>query len=223
MSTARMTKASDNISRQLRALQKKRTAPGKIKPIIEWPSTVETDYPPVSWDKWQAHLAQRSSPEDISQLFRTRKKVSPLLWVLPRGTEDPTSENPGATHGRNGSPTATQTSRNTEGAIELIDKLFRACRAKRSQQLAEISDEVESWLACSKDRTPTDGFALECVAMAWALPRLSAALDADTWWDLLAALHQLAAEATQISLDNNPLMHQPDGGRVGCHTPLQLS
>ena len=194
MSTASLTEELENISRKLQSLRKKRTPHRKIYSPIEWSPTATGDFPDVSWPEWQTHLAKRAIPVEIAELFPSHKKTSVLLW----GVGDALYES---------------------GTVDLVDSLYRVCRSKHTRKLADMrlvdkACDVEAWVTASKSREADVGLALECLALAHALPRLATALDPEDWWGLLRCLVHLSVDSCGLSLDKQPLSHQLMAGEL---------
>ena len=198
MSTASLTEdfqgqTSKKISRKLQALRKKRTPHQKVSPFIPWSLEDDADTPPVCWSEWQKHLAERQVPADTSEIFASRKNVCVLLWGIDESELD-------------------------LECAELIHFLQRASRSKRLRNsavlFADRSTDFIDWHVAAKERELDCGFALECLAMVYCLPRLAAALEPEPWWDLFSGLVQISTDATALSLDDQPLLHQLLAGEL---------
>ena len=149
------------------------------------------DQPGSRWDTWSKHLARRTEPVALGDLLPGRSW--PLAWNLPDVLD--------------GSDTAALIE-----ALALLQKKKRP--ADRSWQ-----EQLEPWLAEAADATPTMAYALECLAIAHALPRLASRISPELWWELLAHLTQAEAGASQLSLTKEPLTTEWLAGEL----PLTLS
>ena len=144
-----------------------------------------------AWAAWSRHLAKRRRPKPPGRIFGAN--VSPLSWALPEEAED-------------------------SGTVKLVSKLNRLNR-KLPRAPKGIEPELLQWLAESSGSGPDPGFALESLAWCYALPGLAAVLAPDVWWLLLDHLTESAGEANQISLPDEPLVHQLLAGEL----PLTLA
>ncbi len=130
------------------------------------------------WKAWRKYLKQR---EDGPLPWLLKDKRSPLLWCLPELSEGVETEAAGLTEAR-------------------ISALHKARRGRLAPQW-NMADEATAWLA---DRLamnfqdlaiPPLGWAAECVAWAYALPRLTRWLPSETWWALAEQLFETAEDA----------------------------
>jgi len=132
------------------------------------------------WTAWRRHLAKRKSPADTSELLPG--KTEPLGWALPDGCD----------------------------SLPVPSWMVEAGRVRAEGQPpdAGLEGEVFRWLEESAAATPGSPYALELLAVAWALPRLAEALTAEAWWALLDHLLSAVSDAAAIELDDHPLAHQ---------------
>ena len=69
---------------------------------------------------------------------------------------------------------------------ESLDLIAMLCR--RAFEKETIRAAAKSWLVELEGRPPSHAMALETLAWAYAMPRLSSVLSAATWWELLETL-----------------------------------
>ena len=188
MRPASSPEQAEQISRNLRSLRRKKKAGGKIKSFINW--TTDGDIlPEVLWTDWVRHLADRKSPQPISQLFPLCQDSSQLLWAAPTGIVGSDS-------------------------VELVQQFLRYSHPDKTQQLENIGEDLENWQADSKDRSVSIGLALECLAISHVLPNLAARLEPEIWWSLLHSLAVAAEDASGLSLKQEPLEKQLLAGEL---------
>ena len=160
------------------------------------PKAVSTDGRPSelddeTWKAWAAHLASRTEPVALGDLLSG--KACPLTWNLP---DDTTA-----------SDTAT-----------FLSALARLQKKKRPSD-PPWQEQLEPWLAEAAETAPRAAYALECLAVAHALPRLAACTSPELWWELLAHLTHAATEPRGVTLSADPLTVQLIRGEL----PLTLS
>ena len=147
---------------------------------------------PERWDEWTAHLARRKSPVPPAKLLPA-KQGGALAWALPDSVR-------------------------AAGSEELIARLHKLKPTSRAQ-VKWVTTEVESWIEALDTRPADASLAIEAVAWAHALPVLSQVLPAAPWCQLLEHLTDVAEEANQAGLSNDPLPHQLLTGEL----PLTLA
>lgn len=125
------------------------------------------------WATWSSKLATSKEQEAIGKLI-PRLTENPLLWSLPsRASENGCDE--------------------TERLVNALADLKR--KATNKDKRIDWSARVEQWCDDSSQRTPTQLFAVECLAWANALSRLAPRVDQDIWLALLKLLFDRAADA----------------------------
>lgn len=188
MSSISVDDPSETISEKLRILRKKRTRRRDMSPVFSMPTRATNNVPKVAWSDWVLHLTQRRLLSDSNLPLLDSKKPSPLLWAW---SKDKTSVS----------------------SVRFVEKMCRGCRAK-PERIGKMADEIESWLARSKDRCPEPGFGVECLAMVRAMPTLASGIGEELWWDLLSSLAESATDAMALSLEEEPLSHQLLAGEL---------
>jgi hypothetical protein len=153
---------------------------------------------PAGWIAWRRHLAGRKRPVDPDRLLLAERGA--LSWAPPDGLDPP--------------PRPVWLDRAAE--------LPADCPAADPS----LERDVLAWLGESAAATsPPEGsaadagYALEALACCRAIARLAAALSPDVWWALLDHLLAAVADAAQIELDDDPLVHQLLNGEL----PLTLA
>ncbi len=131
---------------------------------------------------WARHLAERDRPLSLEQLCATTD--SPLSWGISLSELSP----------------------RTVELLAFADQLA----ARKSKKTSSLSDEaieqlLAGWLEDSHE-LPQPGessmdFALECLVVAHALPRIADAVLPDFWWALVDALWQIVQSAGDWRID----------------------
>jgi len=121
-------------------------------------------------------------------------KSWPLLWSLPDGLQE-------------------------IGACELIEQLVPRGRG-RKQLGKPAAAAVSAWLA-EAEKCSHEAYALQCLAVAHALPELTA-LDASDWWAALARLIVAVRQAEALEGDAQALAHELLAGELSLTLALQF-
>jgi hypothetical protein len=124
-----------------------------------------------NWQVWSQHLQKRGKPVSLGKLCKSDS--TPLGWGLNR--ED--------------------LSARTNELLKLQGKLADDSRTKDAEQT------LEKWLKASAELPLTLDFALECLAVAHCLPRLTSLIEEELWWELLEALWQISQSAIKWRSD----------------------
>jgi hypothetical protein len=147
---------------------------------------------PAGWQAWRKHLRRRGKPAAIRSLFPGRR--SPLVWAMPAEPAGPAT-------------------------AELVERLGDlGWRPLEAQAQASLATEVENWIWSCDAAERSIPWALETVAWAQALPRLSAQLPASAWWRLLQRLLALVKEGDRTDVASEPVVNQVLAGEL----PLTL-
>jgi hypothetical protein len=137
------------------------------------------------WACWVKHLAKRKYPAE--PWSGQPDGEMPLLWAMPEGI----------------------------GRVQVPDRfVWSGCLGRRHRADPALGTLVSAWLEASAAGGTDAGFALETLGWCHALPRLAARLAPEAWWGLLGRLVAIAAEAAQIPLADNPLVHQLLAGEL---------
>lgn len=137
------------------------------------------------WDSWVRHVGRRAQPR-LPAVLRA-SATSPLLWSAPAGLES--AESP-----------------------MVVAEIARA--TKKCKLAATAEGLLRTWLREEADRPREAGFALECLAWAYALPRIAPSVSAALWWHALDALWRIADESIELRLESDPLAHQLLAGEL---------
>ena len=116
---------------------------------------------------WASHLSKRRSPRSLEQLCDT--SISPLGWGL----------------------TLQEISPKTVELLSLHDQLCADSRIS-DQTIEQI---LAGWLEGTQALPQTIDFAVECLVVAHTLPRISAAVLPEFWWELIDALWKIVCSA----------------------------
>ncbi len=136
-----------------------------------------------SWAVWSRHLGNRKTPKPLEKLCGTTSTplvCGPLAWGL----------------------TLKELSPRTVELLALLDQLS----AKATQEKLRVSDQtveqvLAGWLEGSHSLPQTIDFALECLVVAHALPRIAETVLPEFWWGLADALWQIASSASDWRSD----------------------
>ena len=142
------------------------------------------------WAAWKKHLAKQDRSKLIDEL--TPGKRSPLCWGLPQGAA----------------------SRGTPDVLHKIAGISHKAGADRSAEMILLD-----WLAESAGADLDAGYSLETLAWCRAMPRLTAVLPPEQWWNLLDYLLGTVSDAAGLRLEDRPLVHQLLAGEL----PLTLA
>ncbi len=138
------------------------------------------------WSAWTRHLAERDRPSSLVELLPGKRW--PLLWAPPHSVQD--SSTP-----------------------DLVSQI-RGFGAKGPSDRPSPEKVALEWLAGAAGATPDAGYALEALAWCHALPPLAGTLAPDVWWVLLDHLLGAVADAVQIEVEAEPLVHQMVAGEL---------
>lgn len=131
------------------------------------------------WAIWTKHLAKRKNPANLQELCNSSK--SPLNWGVDESTLAP----------------------GTQELLNCSDGSSPAKSNGKSKAASQkLSQALASW-SCEPEATPASvDFALECLTVAHALPRVAGELEEQRWWQLLDELLQLANSAIDWPIDS---------------------
>ncbi len=125
-----------------------------------------------SWTVWSRHLAKRNNAPALQQLCESSS--TPLRWGL----------------------NVAELSPRTIEMLEWLDRLSdQPAKSKRSVSAKSTEPLLSSWLEGSRVLPLSIDFALECLVVAHALPRISDQVPADFWWSLVDGLWQVVNSA----------------------------
>ena len=131
-----------------------------------------------SWAVWSGHLAKRRTPKYLEQLCETT--VSPLSWGLTLGELSP----------------------RTVELLALADQMcLKSTKGKPRASDETVEQILAGWLEGSHALPQTVDYALECLAVAHALPRIAGGVLPEFWWGLLDGLWQVALSASDWRAD----------------------
>lgn len=140
----------------------------------------------AGWVAWTRHLSVRKIPAD--RIEHLPGKMDPLSWALPEGVEYPPKP----------------------AWLDMIE----GSAAERRPSGDWLEKDVLGWLGEPAGDSPSMGGALEAVACAHALSRLSTMLSAEVWWAVLDRLLSEVSDAGGIELKENALPYQLLGGEL---------
>jgi len=166
------------------------------------------------WQRWRDHLTTRGQPRPLRKLLPG--KGSPLLWNLPDELSDSQTEQLVA---RLWSLCAAKTIKDKSGKVKTNGAKGVVADSGRKTPWQE---QLAQWLADLQHvgpAAPQWAHAYECLALAHALPALSAQLSADLWWRLLEHLVAGARASDQPPSEDTPLLSQLVSGEL----PLTLA
>ncbi|MCA9265201.1 MAG: hypothetical protein KDA60_15175 [Planctomycetales bacterium] len=127
------------------------------------------------WEGWSRHLSERNSPVEPHR-WNIKLHGHPLLWFLPatvRGDADLSTR--------------------------ILDWLMApASSGNKRNTASELSAAAQAWLAHTAGQDRNVVYAVECLAWAYALPRLASILDAHVWWEIFDHLTSVASEASLV-------------------------
>lgn len=131
-----------------------------------------------SWAVWSRHLGKRHTALPIEKLCETT--TTPLHWGL----------------------TLKELSPRTVELLALLDQLAtKSTKGKPGVSEQSIEQILAGWSEGSHTLPQTMDFALECLVVAHALPRIAWAVLPEFWWGLADALWQVANSATDWRSD----------------------
>ncbi len=139
------------------------------------------------WGDWVLHLTSRSIPADLVELL-DNAHTHPLMWVLPDAYE----------------------------SLDSPKLLKQLTRLNKSRQFASANIVLllHQWLGAASAREPDRLFALECLAWAHALPRISPMISENEWRELLEQLETTVESASGLALHDDPVTHQLLNGEL---------
>ena len=126
------------------------------------------------WPVWSRHLGKRPLPRPLEKICRT--STTPLSWGLALRELSP----------------------RTVELLALLDQLcFKSTKSKSRASDQTIEQVLAGWLEGSHALPQSIDFALECLAVAHALPRIAAAVLPEFWWALLDSLWEIVSSASE--------------------------
>ncbi|MFT7640000.1 MAG: hypothetical protein ACI9G1_001738 [Pirellulaceae bacterium] len=146
---------------------------------------------PSQWEQWGEYLKDRRNPAPLSKLLRV--KTSPLTWSLP----------------------AAIIRSDTHKLLQ--DSYIHSRRSKGNLEL--LAEPLEPWLGKIANSPMDESSALECLAWAHSLPRLSEILPAGPWNSLLECLSNIAKDALSMPSIQSPLLQQ----YIAAELPISLA
>jgi len=125
------------------------------------------------WSSWSRHLSKRGGPKPVDRLC---KSDSVLAWgLLPDDLPD---------------------------AATKFQKLYAKSLAKPKLKFpSSMRQELIRWAEDDRELPQTFGFAVECLAVAYLLPRISDFLDEATWWKLVDKLWDIVQKSANWRID----------------------
>jgi len=129
------------------------------------------------WATWMEHLHTRRTPQPLESLCATDR--SPLKWGLA----------------------LQQLSPRTLELLEIVEGLVAKPKGKSRATLPLAEKTLARWLKESNSLPQTIDFALECLAVAHALPQLANRIAPARWWELVDALWQVTGAASDWRSD----------------------
>jgi len=144
----------------------------------------------AGWRAWAKHLTKRKRPAPLSALLKDA--AVPVLWAMPPEVLE------------------------RQGALARRLAKLDTAKSGGSKRFAEMLAE---WLAEPPASTSDPGLAIECLAWAYALPRLADRVPADSWWALLQRLLDVSGEAVAVGERGDVFSWQSLGGEL----PLALA
>lgn len=127
------------------------------------------------WKAWARYLSGRRS-HNVSRLF-PKRSGNPLTWV--RHADD-----------------------SWVSTLALVDGLLERTR-KGPGCDREADAEARAWMLQADPQAAPAAYAMECLAWAYALPKLSQRLSAEVWWELLDCLYQAIQASTEPAIERN--------------------
>lgn len=100
----------------------------------------------------------------------------------------------------------------------LLQLLWRVARGKRRAAIS-AAEQLPSWLVEAEGSAASVRYALECLAWCHSLPQLAQHAPAETWWELLWHLIEVAAEGCTADAVVDPLA----AALLGAELPLTLA
>ncbi len=132
---------------------------------------------------WSCHLGKRLSPQPLEKLCETANTAlgsGPLAWGF----------------------TLKELSPRSVELLALLDQLgVKTTKSKLRVSEQTIEQVLAGWLEGSHNLPQTIDFALECLVVAHALPRIAGAVLPEFWWALADALWQIANSASDWRSD----------------------
>lgn len=138
------------------------------------------------WHAWKTYLATRKRPDHPAKLLPADRGA--LGWALPDGLDPQTAP--------------------------LWPDHARKLLPDRRPADPSLERDLLSWLGESAGAAANPAYALEALARCRAIVRLAAVLAPEVWWALLDHLLAAAADAREIELDEDPLVHQLLAGEL---------
>lgn len=143
-----------------------------------------------AWDIWAKHLATRKGISSLSQLLGTT--TSPLLWSV-------------------------NISLQRDETLSFIEQLINPAHSEK--KVAATVEMLNKWLTKHTTDVLDATDAIQNIACAWSLAKLSKAVDPDLWWTILDQLVTSAADTLQLDIQQQPLAANLLGGEL----PLVLA
>lgn len=144
---------------------------------------------PANWEAWVEHLRSRRVPVHPRRLAPGRD--TPLTWAVPAELWQSDSH-------------------------RIVSRWGQLGATKKA--IPPAPEELAAWLAERDNGRHDSGAALECVAVAHALPHLAASVSEGLWWELLDQLLATTHDARAELLEADPMAHQLAAGEL----PLTL-
>ena len=149
------------------------------------------------WKVWSEHLQRRRTPQALESLCDA--SGSPLLWGLAQDVL-------------------------ASGTLELLTLGSRLPGKPSLLAEEDVQESLARWLDGSRSLPQTLDFALECLAVAHLLPRITKLVSEKFWWDLLEALSLVTQSAASWRSDAELLPEQGVSQQLlGGELPLTLA
>ncbi|MCG8449663.1 MAG: hypothetical protein MI725_08795 [Pirellulales bacterium] len=130
-----------------------------------------------SWSVWSHHLRKRKTPLPLTKLCNAA--ASPLGWGLAQAELAP----------------------RTAKLLELHEQLTGQAKGNARTRAEDLEQLLGEWLAEATSPPRTIDDALECLAVAHALPAAVESLNENLWWDVCDALWRVVQSAVDWRSD----------------------
>lgn len=130
------------------------------------------------WAAWARHLSKRRAPKSLADLCNTAE--SPLGWGF----------------------SSDQLAPPTVELLALVENLSKSTKGKSRASRQDAEQILVVWLSGTSSQSHTIDFALQCLAVANALPSVADQVRSGVWYDLLDALWQIVHSAGDWRIDS---------------------
>ncbi len=129
------------------------------------------------WKLWAAHLGSRQAPKSLMNLCLSEEL--PLRWGISRE----------------------ELSGQAAELLSLAQKLDARSPDKSRPSKKKTEQLLSKWQKGTSSQPQSIDFALECLAVAHALPRIADLVKPELWWKLLDALWQIVQSSADWRID----------------------